>query len=351
MSRAVEAAPETESRVRALVAAVTGRPVRAVARMAYGHGSVTYRVDTDSGATVIVRTNSDPDIYAGTLANLDALRGLGLSVPTVLHADLTLSRCPFAYVVTDAFPGRDLGFELARMTEAQMTRLAEQIVGFERQVSRLPPGSGYGFMPIGAAGGHGRWIDAVRADQPSIFAAGGDVSGGVSDGAGGDVSDGAGRGVSDGAGGGAGRDLRADAALADLIADVRSAVDRSAARLDLIEPICFLDDLTTKNVIVDDGVLQGVVDFDVVCHGDPMYWLALTQVAVLSDVGQAGRFYVDELTRLWAPSAFEQANLALYSALHAAEFLRWPDEFPTDAAVARRDRLNRAARLWIAAAI
>ena len=325
MSRAVEAAPETESLVRALAADVTGRPVRAVARMAYGHGSVTYRVDTDGDpvdATVIVRTNSFPHIYAGTLANLDALHGLGLPVPSVLHSDLTYSSYPFAYVITDAFPGRDLGFELAGMTATQMTRLAEQIVGFERQVSRLPLGSGYGFKPIGAAGGHGRWIDAVRADR-SLILAPGDVAG----------------------------DLGVDRDFADLIADVRRALDRSSARLEEIEPICFLDDLTTKNVIVHGGVLQGVVDFDVVCYGDPMYWLALTQVAILSDVGQPGQFYVDELIRLWAPSAFEMANFALYSALHAAEFLRWPDDSRTHAAVARRDRLTRAARLWIATAV
>jgi phosphotransferase family enzyme len=249
------------------------------------------------------------------------LRGLGLPVPSVLHADLTRSRYPFAYVMTDTFPGRDLGFALADMTAAQMTRLAKQVVGFERQASGLPQGLGYGFMPIGAPGGHGCWIDAVRADRRAI----------------GDAVDGP---------AGPSRDLE----LADLLADVWSALDRSSARLDAIEPICFLDDLTTKNVIVHDGILSGVVDFDVVCYGDPMYWLALTQVAILSDVGAAGQFYVDELIRLWDPSAFEHANLALYSALHAAEFLRWPDDGQTDAAIARRDRLVRAARSWAAAA-
>jgi aminoglycoside phosphotransferase len=340
----VEAAPETEALVRALVADITGRPVRAVARMAYGHGSVTYRVDTDGGATIIVRTNPDPDIYAGTIANLDTLRGLGLPVPSMLHADLTLLSYPFAYVVTDAFPGRDLGFELARMTAAQMTRLAEQISGFERQVSRLPPGYGYGFMPIGAAGGHGRWIDAVRADRPLILAPG-DVGGD----AGGDVTGDLNAGPSGDAGRDVGCGARGDAAVADLFVDVRSAVDQSAARLDLTEPICFLDDLTTKNVIVYGGVLQGVVDFDVVCYGDPMYWLALTQVAILFDVGAAGQFYVDELTRLWAPSSFELANLALYSALHAAEFLSWPDDDRADGAPARRQRVMTAARSWLAA--
>lgn len=343
MSRAVEAAPGTDSLVRSLVADVTGRPVRAVDRMTYGHGSVTYRVgfgvgvgvDAPGRVSVIVRTNTDPDVYAGTLANLDALRGLGLPVPSVLYADLTCMRYPFAYVVTDTFPGRDLGFELAGLTAAQMTRLAEQIVGFERQVSALKHGSGYGFMPIGAAGGHGRWIDAVRADRRSILASG-DASVDAS---------------VDGSAAGGGVDGGVDRELADLIAHLVQAFDRAERRLDVVEPTCFLDDLTTKNVIVHDGVLGGVVDFDVVCYGDPMYWLALTQVAISFDVGLVGQFYVDELTRLWAPSSFELANLALYSALHAAEFLRWPQDDRTDDAAARRHRLMTAARSWLAAAV
>ena len=103
-------------------------------------------------------------------------------------------------------------------------------------------------------------------------------------------------------------------------------------------------------LIMGVGTL-GVVDFDVVCYGDPMYWLALTQVAILSDVGAAGQFYVDELIRLWNPSAFERANLALYSAIHAVEFLRWPVETPSSAASERRARLMHAARSWIAAAV
>jgi hypothetical protein len=202
----------------------------------------------------------------------------------VLAADLTGTRLSFAYVITDTFRGRDLRYEIGAMTAPQTTRLAEQIVGFEQSAMTLPAGRSYGFLPIGAVGGHPRWIDAVRADRTH-------------------------------------HDVRGDAELKRLATDVNALLDRAEARLAAVEPVCFLDDLTTKNVIVHDGALQGVVDFDVVCYGDPMYWLALTQVAVLSDVGAAGQFYVDELTRLWRPSDIDRANFALYCALHAVAFL------------------------------
>src|ERR1700710_1494455 len=101
------------------------------ARQTFGHGSAVYRV-SGAGPDVIVRMHPDPGVYAGTLGNLERLRTLGLPVPTVLDADLTRRRFPFAYVVTDAFAGRDLRFEITSMTRPQMTRLAEQIVAYER---------------------------------------------------------------------------------------------------------------------------------------------------------------------------------------------------------------------------
>ena len=89
-----------------------------------------------------------------------------------------------------------------------------------------------------------------------------------------------------------------------------------------VPPTCFLDDITVKNVIVENGELQGLVDFDCVCYGDPLYWLALTAVGVISDVCARELFYVDELTRLWQLTPQEEQVLALYSAAMSLDFLR-----------------------------
>jgi aminoglycoside phosphotransferase (APT) family kinase protein len=87
-------------------------------------------------------------------------------------------------------------------------------------------------------------------------------------------------------------------------------------------PTCFLDDVTVKNVIVQDGVLRGLVDFDCVCYGDPLYWMGLTAVGVVSDVGIEGLFYIDEMARLWELTDLQREILALYSAWHALWFVR-----------------------------
>lgn len=281
------------------VGRVLGRRAVGVTHMEYGGDSVSYRVDLDGGTSVLVRTHSDARRYAGTIANLDILRGLGVPVPTVLAADLSQTVEPFAYLVTDVFRGRDLRYELPSMTSSQLAAVAEQVVEFQRLAATLPA-RGYGFTPIGTVAPHATWSAAVRADIE--------------------------------------RHPRTDVGDRAL-----TALDAVADRMDTALPTCFLDDLTTKNVIVDRGVLRGVVDFDVVCHGDPMYWLALTRVAILLDVpGELGSGYVRELERRHGVTE----NLALSSALHAAAFVA-VDAGGHDDPTWRR-RLTDAADRWLA---
>lgn len=47
-----------------------------------------------------------------------------------------------------------------------------------------------------------------------------------------------------------------------------------------------------------NGELQGQVDFDCGCCGDPLSWLALTAVGIVSDLGTRELFEVEELKRL-----------------------------------------------------
>ena len=90
---------------------------------------------------------------------------------------------------------------------------------------------------------------------------------------------------------------------------------------DSVEATCFLDDLTVKNVIVQDGEFQGIVDLDEVCYGDPLYWLSLAEVTPILDVGSHGTFYGEELRRLWEMNERSSAACDLYNVIQAWFFL------------------------------
>jgi aminoglycoside phosphotransferase (APT) family kinase protein len=293
--------------VMGLVATALGAEPLAATHLPFGHSSVSYDVALP-GRNVIVRTNARPEVFAKTGHNLAILAGLGLPVPRLLVADLTKSRYPAAYLILDKIPGRDLRYELAGMTAAQMTRLAGRIVAFQRRVATLPPGAGFGWAPIGERGPFPSWEGLIRSEL---------------------------RGRAD---------LPGDAA-AELTARLERALPRFAPHFAGVRPGCFLDDVTIKNVIVQAGELRGLVDFDSVCYGDPLYPVGLTAAGVVSDVGPRGSFYVEELCRCWGLDGRQRRVVALYSALHALNFLRRSSAAET---AEWTQRMVEAARRWLA---
>ncbi len=294
--------PVRAEQVRVLVRDVLSEEPLAVTHQDFGHKSLTFDVAL-AGRSVIVRTNADAGTFAATERNLATLAGLGLPVSHVLAADLTGARFPFGWMLLEKIPGRDLRDELPAMTEAQMTHLAEQIVGFQRQVMALPAGTGFGYAPLGETGPFASLWDLLQEGEAATV--------GV-------------------------MEPRLEALIRARADDFRQA-----------PPICFLEDMTTKNVIVQGGELQGLVDFDAVCYGDPLFWLGLTATVLVCDLGPRERFYGDELCRLMALTAGQQRLVALYAAWISLGFVQRLGAGETDA---WRGRLAAARAGWLAEA-
>jgi aminoglycoside phosphotransferase (APT) family kinase protein len=265
---------------RALIREQLGLEPVAVERMPYGHFNVTYDVALPDGRRVIVRTNRDPRPMRGARHNLPLLRNLGLPVPRLLAAGEH-------WLILEKIPGRDLGHELDGMSREQMTRLAEQVVSFERRAAALPPAEGYGWRPIGEPGRYPSWGALIDHDLEKNLART--------------------------------RDLLPEGLEARFLRRAHEL----GADFASVPPTPFLDDLTTKNVIVERGELRGIVDFDVICYGDPRYWLGLTRTAVLSTNRPEAAFYVDELLRLWGATERDRGVVGYYSAIFGLDFIAY----------------------------
>jgi aminoglycoside phosphotransferase (APT) family kinase protein len=98
-------------------------------------------------------------------------------------------------------------------------------------------------------------------------------------------------------------------------------MNRLALYFDNVRPVCFLDDITTKNVILQSGELQGIVDLDCVCYGDPLYQIALTQTSIAADVPEADMFYIEELCRISGLTQEQRGIVDYYSFIFAMNFL------------------------------
>ncbi|WP_255250670.1 phosphotransferase family protein [Paenibacillus lautus] len=252
--------------------------------MSFGHTNQVYSV-TFPDRQIILRTNRKPDVLKHTANNIAILSSLGLPVPSVIRTDVSLQKVPYAYMMLEHVPGRDLRYELEGMTDEQLDDLAGQIIVFQRKVSELPLGTGFGWVPIGEQGPFTSWSEIIDRDIRDHI---GNITGEVAP---------------------------------DIIVQLQHIKRRYEPDFDRIEPVCFLDDLTIKNVIVSDGTLQGIVDFDWVCYGDPLYMIALTQTAVVSDIGDRGMAYVEALCRHWGADREQRALIDFYSVVHALAFI------------------------------
>src|SRR5262249_24774575 len=155
----------------------------------------------------------------------------------------------FPVMVLERLPGRDLALDYAGLTADQKRALAAALVAIQRRVGTLPPASGFGFdTSYTDAGLQTSWLDVVLAELERS------------------------------------RQRIAAAGVVDVrhVERVSGRVEAYALYLRAVEPHPFLDDLTTKNVLIHQGRLSGVVDTDCVCFGDPLFTVALTWMALLS---------------------------------------------------------------------
>jgi aminoglycoside phosphotransferase (APT) family kinase protein len=115
------------------------------------------------------------------------------------------------------------------------------------------------------------------------------------------------------------RIARAGIVTGDPVSEVERAAARVADHLAAVRPRPFLDDTTTKNVIVERGALSGIVDVDVVCYGDPLFPLALTRCALRNEGFALD--YADAWADALALDAAQVRALRFYTALFCTDLL------------------------------
>lgn len=86
-----------------------------------------------------------------------------------------------------------------------------------------------------------------------------------------------------------------------------------------IKPIAYLDDISTKNLLIDQGRVSGIIDVDWIGIGDRLTFVALTNVALLNMGYDTD--YVEFLMEELNVSSIERKVLVYYSLLFCVDFM------------------------------
>ena len=277
----------TEADAFEIAGAVLDRNVRSVTRFSTGLQHFVYDVAFESGPGAVVRIadRDDRPHLQGAVHWYEKLHPLGVPLPELIHADLEMQRFAFPFLVIERLAGTDLGNVYDELSVEQRADLAREMVDLQSRAGRLPEGSGYGYA-LDSSGSRlakswrkvlegslrltRRWIDGVGLVDP----------------------------------------VWADRVAAKL--DAAGAIDE-------IRPRAFLHDITTKNVIVHDGRLSGIVDVDSMCFGDPLWTVALTRMSLLASKSPTD--YIDAWCDAMDSREAPAERLDLYTALHCVAFL------------------------------
>lgn len=183
------------------------------------------------------------EYYLGSLEWVPALYDLGLPVPKILdHGDYY----DFSYTIMTYIKGKDLGEVYHLLSDNQKLQLAKAIVKIQNTVSSLPSKGYYGSSVDTQ---YNQWIEVLnevimRAQN---------------------------------------RIRKNDIFEEAYCTKVTNLLPNFADYFSTVQSLPFLNDITTKNVMVLNGQLAGIVDVDEMCYGDSIFTIALTNMALLNE--------------------------------------------------------------------
>lgn len=249
-----------------------------------------FLVGLADGQVVVAKVYDGSSALLRAVGNMTSLAGIGVPVPEVLAWSDSLGAEPSALLVMTHVVGHELGRELPAMNRRQLSNLAARVVDIQATVAAAYPVlAGCGYAGVGEPATR-TWSDVVR--RPNGFRYADPLPGDT----------------------------------AELYEMLGAALDEAESSFRTIRPVCFLDDVTTRNVMIRDGRLSGIVDLDWVAFGDPLFHLGLTAAAVTVVAPPTGRHYVEELIRFTDVGGEQRRLVDLYEAVFLVNFLgaEWP---------------------------
>jgi aminoglycoside phosphotransferase (APT) family kinase protein len=274
----------TESLAADLAANFSGRPPRRVQRFPTGLAHWVYDVVGAGEERLVVRIgrSSQPSTFAPAVYWSGVLRPLGIPLPQLLGSGEWAS---FPYMILERLSGSDRGLVYAGLSLDDKHRIAAEICRIQAIVGSLRPARGYGFLARPTDTGAQSWrsvVDGSIARSRSRIEAAGAVD-------------------------------------PDRVNRLARSVSQFDGYFAGIPPTPFLDDTTTKNVIVEQGSLTGIVDVDCLCFGDPLLPISLTRTSLLCSGYDTQ--YTDYWLDLLDPSEEQRAAVRFYTALFCVDFL------------------------------
>lgn len=241
-------------------------------RCTVGIGNYVYIVKCDD-IKYIIRCSEDKNAYEDTVCWLKKLSALDIPVPNVLFCGQYQK---YSYLILNYIEGKDIGLVYRDLTEAEKREIARDVIKIQRKVSRLP---------LENINDEWSWVHFVddmleRADKLIV------------------------------------RNGYFDSQKVNRLKEQKVFLEEYFAD---VKPAAYLDDISTKNLLIHNGRISGIIDIDWIGIGDDLTFIALTYVALLNM--DCVTDYVEYLLKERGCNASEMKAFWFYSLLFCVDFM------------------------------
>lgn len=249
----------------------TQKSVVQIKRCGTGIGNYVFIVST-ADERLVLRCSQEKDAYKDTVYWLSRLSVCGIPVPAVLSEG---RYGDYSYLILSYIPGDDLGTVYDGLSECEKKQIAKEVAAIQRKAAGL------------AVAADPKWTWRRVLDELLCRAEE--------------------------------RIQRKNYFDAGKIYLIRNLQQEIQEYLDQVQPVPYLDDISTKNLLIDRGKLSGIIDIDWMGLGDALTFAALTRVSLLNQ-GSDTR-YIDYLLNEMRPTPMEYRAFVFYCLIFCVDFM------------------------------
>jgi aminoglycoside phosphotransferase len=248
-----------------------------------GIAAYVYTIEI-SGIKYILKISETKELINGSIYWLNKLQSLELPIPKI-HS-LNIHESPY-YCIMYFIPGHDLGLVYKTLSNDQKKDIACNIYQYQNALKSLSAANGYGFLHSyeDIHNQKNSWKEVVeshitRSEQ---------------------------------------RIIQNNIFSIEYVNRVKTFIHFFYDYFNTIKAEPFFDDATTKNVLIDQGKLSGIIDLDWICFGDRLYVIALTTMSLLNM--QTDLKYVEYWKKLERLSDIQEKVLLFYILVFCIDFM------------------------------
>ena len=242
-----------------------------IERCGVGIANYVFIVST-AAEKFVLRCSKDEDAYKDTIYWLNRLSSCNIPIPIVLSEGKYKG---YSYLILSYIHGDDIGNVYCQLTDGEKKQIAKDVVEIQRKISGID-------LPTDAEWTWNRAVDEMlnRAEErikgKQYF----------------------------------------DIKRVSIVKNLRQEIQEY---LDNVRPTPYLDDISTKNLLIYEGKLSGIIDIDWIGLGDMLTFAAMTKVALLNmDLDTR---YVDYLLDEIHPNVIEYKAFIFYCLVYCVDFM------------------------------